>query len=364
MCFYGWPNGPIVGDLLWYVWITDPGIMSDPVLIMTGIQPTQRIGAIQLGDGTNNILVVVGDGTKKSTVYVWCSNDCMGQSWTQMTTMGSVGWCTNAILLADGRPAFACSPQAATGAKFMVCSTTSGQGAWTATNLPNTTGVITNVYSLNLIAGGPAVVRVAPDGTSPGVYTHCASVDGSGTWTNVTPHAQFVGANCSKPTVAYGLPWVGMSFGFGVFRGTNATGIGAPWQMVGACAPGVSTFGPISAVVQWDGALTMGTASLQNAFYSVWSTDVNTVNVEELPPTNDTPQMWFVVCVAVSFGYYMGQICGGRRVYRRCRQHHHRRVHCDRVLFSACVPSGNDHPQHCRVPLIGPIHSWCTHGGA
>ena len=283
--------------------------MSDPVVIMTGIQPTQRIGAVRLNDGTNCVLAVVGDGTKNDTIYVWRSNDSMGQSWTKITTVGGKGWCTNVILLADGRPAFACSPQAATGAQFLVCATTSGQGTWTATNLPNTTGVTTNVYSVNVIAGGPAVVRVAANGTSPGVYTHCASPDGSGTWTNVTPHTQFVGTDCSKPTVAYGVPWIGMALGFGVFRGTNTTGVGAPWQLVGTCAPGVHMFGPINAVVQWDGVLTMGAGALQNDFYSVWTTDANTVSVDTLPTTNNTHHRSFVVCVTVSCRSNLGQVC-------------------------------------------------------
>ena len=95
------------------------------------------------------------------------------------------------------------------------------------------------------------------------------------------------------------MPWVGVSGAFGVFRGTNTTSVGAPWQMVGACAPGLVTFGPISAVVQPDGVLTMGTAALEFSFYSVWTTDIDTLNVEEVPHRTDITRVLCCFCPRV-----------------------------------------------------------------
>ena len=44
--------------------------MSVPVIIMNEIEPTQHIGAMRLDDGTDNILVVVGDGDQSGTVHI------------------------------------------------------------------------------------------------------------------------------------------------------------------------------------------------------------------------------------------------------------------------------------------------------
>jgi hypothetical protein len=278
----------IHGHLLWYIWISQPGLFSDSVTIVDDIEPTQRLAALVLADQSNRILVAAGD---KNRVRIYRSLDTMGTVWEDVYVIQQ-GWCTNFVRLVDGRPAIGVSAQSTGNAKFCVCADATGGVNWITTNLPDSTGVVTNVFSLALIGNYPAIVRTAPNLTSPGVYSYSTSTIGAtGSWSNVTPHNQFIGDCCSAPMVAYGVPWVAVSGNLGVFRGTTATGIGAPWALVRACAPGLHTFGPISATVQPDGVLTLGTGSLNDRFYSVWTVNTDTVAFEEL--TSNTGMQWY-----------------------------------------------------------------------
>ena len=81
---------PLAAILCGLFWITDPGLMSQSILIASDIEPL-------CVDGTDDILVVVGDGVKQEKVHVWCSNDNAGQSWTFVIDLNYRGWCTNVL---------------------------------------------------------------------------------------------------------------------------------------------------------------------------------------------------------------------------------------------------------------------------
>ena len=103
------------------------------------------------------------------------------------------------------------------------------------------------------------VVQVVLSNAHPGVYTRSRSPLGAaGTWSSVVPHTEYRGRDTSQPTVAFGVPWPTSSEGLCVFRGMNATGVGTPWLLIRRCAPGITTFGLINAMLQPDGVVTLG----------------------------------------------------------------------------------------------------------